>query len=65
MVAASGTPAWASGGVPDAAPTAKTRIGANECWTGPLMPGQQPPMMIAQSNRYAPMTSAAISSRPS
>lgn len=55
MVAASGTPAWASGGVPDAAPTAKTRIGANECWTGPLMPGQNAAhAMIAQSNRYAP-----------
>jgi histidinol-phosphate aminotransferase len=55
MVAASGTPAWASGGVPDPAPSAKTRIGANECWTGPLMPGQMAAQkMIAQSNRYAP-----------
>jgi len=55
MVAASGTPAWASGGVPDPAPTAKTRIGANECWTGPLMPGQAAAAkMISQSNRYAP-----------
>ena len=34
-----GRPAWASGGVPDPAPDAKVRIGANECWTGPLAPG--------------------------
>jgi histidinol-phosphate aminotransferase len=55
IAAASGTPAWASGGVPDPAPIAKTRIGANECWTGPLMPGQMAAQkMIAQSNRYAP-----------
>lgn len=55
IAATTGTPAWASGGVPDPAPTAKTRIGANECWTGPLMPGQMAAAkMIAQSNRYAP-----------
>lgn len=55
LAAASGRPAWAAGGVPDPAPTAKTRIGANECWTGPLMPGQiAAQKMIAQSNRYAP-----------
>ncbi|MDE1914585.1 MAG: aminotransferase class I/II-fold pyridoxal phosphate-dependent enzyme [Sphingomonadales bacterium] len=55
MVAVSGTPAWASGGVPDPAPVAKTRIGANECWTGPLMPGQLAAhAMVSQSNRYAP-----------
>lgn len=55
LAAASGRPAWAAGGVPDPAPTAKTRIGSNECWTGPLMPGQiAAQKMIAQSNRYAP-----------
>ena len=37
MTAASvGRPAWASAGTPDAAPSAKVRIGANECWTGPF-----------------------------
>src|SRR5260221_7242598 len=40
VAASVGRPAWASGGVPDPAPEAKTRIGANECWTGPLVPGQ-------------------------
>lgn len=56
MVAASvGRPAWASGGVPDPAPAAKVRIGANECWTGPLMPGQRAAAaIIASGNRYAP-----------
>ncbi|HSI18932.1 MAG TPA: pyridoxal phosphate-dependent aminotransferase [Sphingomonas sp.] len=50
-----GRPAWASGGVPDPAPTARTRIGANECWTGPLMPGQiAAQKMVAKGNRYAP-----------
>lgn len=50
-----GRPAWASGGVPDPAPTAKVRIGANECWTGPLLPGQRAAQkIIANSNRYAP-----------
>ena len=55
MAAASGRPAWASAGVPDPAPSAKTRIGANECWTGPLAPGQAAAAkMIAQGNRYSP-----------
>ncbi|WP_068072473.1 aminotransferase class I/II-fold pyridoxal phosphate-dependent enzyme [Novosphingobium lentum] len=55
LAATAGRPAWASGGVPDPAPTAKTRIGANECWTGPLAPGQRAAAgMIAQSNRYSP-----------
>lgn len=56
MLAASvGRPAWASGGVPDPAPTAKVRIGANECWTGPLTPGfAAASKMIAQGNRYSP-----------
>lgn len=55
IAAFNGRPAWASGGVPDPAPSAKTRIGANECWTGPLAPGQQAAArMIAQSNRYSP-----------
>lgn len=50
-----GRPAFASGGVPDAAPTAKTRIGANECWTGPLMPGQlAAARIIGSGNRYSP-----------
>ena len=50
-----GRPAWASGGVPDAAPSAKTRIGANECWTGPLAPGHQAAaQIIASGNRYSP-----------
>jgi histidinol-phosphate aminotransferase len=46
---------WASGGVPDPAPTANVRIGANECWTGPLAPGQAAAAaIIASSNRYSP-----------
>ena len=50
-----GRPAWASGGVPDPAPEAKTRIGANECWTGPLAPGQAAAAaIISASNRYSP-----------
>jgi len=50
-----GRPAWASGGKPDPAPTARTRIGANECWTGPLAPGQQAAAkFIGQGNRYEP-----------
>jgi histidinol-phosphate aminotransferase len=50
-----GRPAWASAGVPDAAPNAKVRIGANECWTGPLAPGQAAAAaIIASGNRYAP-----------
>jgi histidinol-phosphate aminotransferase len=55
LVASAGKPAWASGGVPDPAPSAKIRIGANECWTGPLAPGQlAAAKMIALSNRYSP-----------
>lgn len=55
MAATVGRPAWASGGVPDPAPTAKTRIGANECWTGPLMPGQiAAQKMVEHGNRYSP-----------
>lgn len=55
LAAARGTPAWASAGIPDPAPAAKTRIGANECWTGPLQPGQEAAArIIAYSNRYAP-----------
>jgi histidinol-phosphate aminotransferase len=50
-----GRPVWASGGVPDPAPEAKTRIGANECWTGPLAPGQAAAAaIIGASNRYSP-----------
>jgi len=55
MAASVGRPAWASGGVPDPAPSAKTRIGANECWTGPLMPGQiAAQKMVEHGNRYSP-----------
>ena len=50
-----GRPAWASGGVPDPAPNAKVRIGANECWTGPLAPGRAAAAAIISSgNRYSP-----------
>lgn len=55
VAAVAGRPAWASGGVPDAAPSAKYRIGANECWTGPLGPGHAAAAaIIANGNRYAP-----------
>jgi histidinol-phosphate aminotransferase len=55
LAATAGQPAWASGGKPDAAPTAKYRIGANECWTGPLAPGQAAAAaMIPFGNRYSP-----------
>ncbi len=55
MAAAAGRPAWASAGTPDAAPTAKVRISANECWTGPLAPGQEAAAkIISMSNRYSP-----------
>ncbi|HEX4181856.1 MAG TPA: pyridoxal phosphate-dependent aminotransferase [Caulobacteraceae bacterium] len=53
--ASMGRPAWASGGVPDPAPAAKVRIGANECWTGPLEPGQAAAAEILPwGNRYSP-----------
>lgn len=53
--ASAGRPAWASGGIPDPAPAAKVRIGANECWTGPLAPGQAAAAAaIASGNRYEP-----------
>jgi histidinol-phosphate aminotransferase len=55
VAATAGRPAWASGGIPDPAPEAKVRIGANECWTGPLEPGQKAAAaIISSSNRYAP-----------
>src|SRR5882672_3149044 len=55
VAASVGRPVWASGGVPDPAPEAKTRIGANECWTGPMAPGQAAAAaIISASNRYAP-----------
>jgi histidinol-phosphate aminotransferase len=55
IAASRGLPAWASGGIPDPAPAAKTRIGANECWTGPLAPGQAAAAaIISQGNRYEP-----------
>jgi histidinol-phosphate aminotransferase len=50
-----GRPAWASAGTPDAAPSAKVRIGANECWTGPMAPGAAAAAgIIASGNRYSP-----------
>ena len=53
--ASMGRPAWASAGTPDAAPTANVRIGANECWTGPWLPGQAAAAgIIAMGNRYSP-----------
>ena len=55
VAASLGRPAWASAGTPDAAPTAKHRIGANECWTGPLTPGAMAGMkMMSSGNRYEP-----------
>lgn len=55
LAASAGRPAWASAGVPDPAPSAKVRIGANECWTGPMAPGQAAAAaIIASSNRYSP-----------
>lgn len=48
-------PAPASGGVPDPAPTAKHRIGANECGTGPLAPGHlAAAKIIGNGSRYSP-----------
>ena len=53
--ASAGRPAWASAGVPDPAPSAKVRIGANECWTGPLAPGAAAAAaIIPNGNRYSP-----------
>src|ERR1700730_13388294 len=55
VAASVGRPAWASGGEPDPAPEAKTRIGVNECWNGPLAPGQAAAAaIISASNRYSP-----------
>ena len=55
VAASMGRPAWASGGIPDPAPDAKVRIGANECWTGPMAPGATAAAaIISMSNRYAP-----------
>ena len=54
-----GRPAWAAGSGVAAAPAPevppKVRIGANECWTGPLAPGAAAAaQMIEQGNRYSP-----------
>ena len=55
VAASLGRPAWASGGIPDPAPSAKVRIGANECWTGPFAPGAAAAAgIIANGNRYSP-----------
>jgi histidinol-phosphate aminotransferase len=55
VAAKAGRPAWASAGSPDRAPTAKVRIGSNECWTGPFVPGQMAAaQIIASGNRYIP-----------
>jgi histidinol-phosphate aminotransferase len=50
-----GRPAWAAAGIPDPAPSAKVRLNANECWTGPMAPGAAAAAaIISSSNRYAP-----------
>src|SRR5580700_10108683 len=55
VAASVGRPAWASAGVPDPAPDARVRIGANECWTGPMAPGvAAAAAIIPFGNRYAP-----------
>ncbi|HTX24478.1 MAG TPA: pyridoxal phosphate-dependent aminotransferase [Steroidobacteraceae bacterium] len=55
VAASAGRPAWASAGRPDPAPSAKVRIGANECWIGPMAPGQAAAAEIISScNRYIP-----------
>ncbi len=55
VAASFGRPAWASGGHPDPAPTAKVRIGSNECWTGPFAPAQAAAhAAVALGNRYEP-----------
>jgi histidinol-phosphate aminotransferase len=55
VAASYGRPAWASAGIPDPAPAARVRIGANECWTGPMAPGHAAAAaIIASGNRYAP-----------
>ncbi len=55
IAATAGRPAWASGGIPDPPPDSKVRIGSNECWTGPMAPGQAAAAeIISSSNRYAP-----------
>jgi histidinol-phosphate aminotransferase len=55
LAATAGRPVWASGGRPDPPPGAKVRINANECWTGPMAPGQAAAAaIISVSNRYAP-----------
>ena len=55
LAATAGRPAWASGGRPDPPPEAKVRINANECWIGPMPPGQAAAAaIISSSNRYAP-----------
>ena len=54
VAASRGIPAWsATPALPPVPP--KIRIGANECWTGPLMPGQiAAAKIIGSSNRYSP-----------
>jgi histidinol-phosphate aminotransferase len=55
VAATAGRPVWASGAAPELAPEARVRINANECWTGPLAPGQKAAAaIISSSNRYAP-----------
>ncbi|HEX7886818.1 MAG TPA: pyridoxal phosphate-dependent aminotransferase [Phenylobacterium sp.] len=45
--------AYAQTGTAPAKPTLKARIGANECWTGPLEPGAKAAMdAVAGGNRY-------------
>ena len=53
--AVAGRPAWAATPHPDPTPGVKTRIGANECWTGPLAPGAAAgAAIVASGNRYEP-----------
>ena len=48
-----GRPAWAADDTPDTGSDVKIRLGANECWTGPIEPGRAAAAaVIAMSNRY-------------
>ena len=51
--AAVAKPTWAASTAPGPAP--KVMIDSNECWTGPMEPGQAAARaIIARSNRYEP-----------
>ena len=54
-ISVAGRPAFAAAGIPDPAPSAKVRLNANECWTGPMAPGAAAAaQIISVSNRYSP-----------